>query len=316
MNSTNKEKLAELAALTQIYLLQNNTAQGRLLTDPKTFEFFQADAKKRKSVPQNIIPQTTIQNDKVTQDLSSSTAVSRIIPPVPKLAPKHNRLPLPLPQPTQQSVKHDPNIDTSLISQSAIEESSTAKDEKKSNKKKTFFELDPPKLIDTPDLNDIKQAVLIHLPGQKVIDEILSDQSVKSTFANWKDSALASEVVILSFNDNSKQNAFLFNIALAIKHQLASATVVSALQIDQEQGWEQLLQSKKLRLIIAAGHAIQAIPGAMQYYREMPKQGKSFLSKAPLYLISDIALYFKEPQLKSSLWQVLRDILKEREPSE
>ena len=63
--------------------------------------------------------------------------------------------------------------------------------------------------------------------------------------------------------------------------------------------------SSNLRLIIASDYGLYLQPKLMAYYREVTQQGKHFVNNIPLLLLSDLALYLKEPQLKSLLWRAI-----------
>ncbi len=66
-----------------------------------------------------------------------------------------------------------------------------------------------------------------------------------------------------------------------------------------------MTQSPDLRLVIASDYDLYLQPELMKVYREAPQQGKHYLNKTPLLLLSDLSLYLKEPQLKSLLWRAI-----------
>jgi len=155
-----------------------------------------------------------------------------------------------------------------------------------------------------------------HSPeGWKFYQSLFPDWSLSEAIPNdkialknknaWMKIQEATPVIILSFHDNEQQLTFLKNIAQAISLRLSSAQVISASQIEKENGWENLLNSPQLRLVIAGDYELYLHPKLMHVYREIPQHGRHFLGKIPLLLLSDLSLYLKEPQLKPLLWRAI-----------
>ena len=142
-------------------------------------------------------------------------------------------------------------------------------------------------------------------PNWVLSKTIPSDAMAQRNKNAWLKNQEISPVTILSFHDNEQQLTFLKNIAHAISLRLAPARVLSASKLEKENGWENILHSPHLRLVIASDYGLYLHPKLMHFYREVPQQGKHFLNKVPLLLLSDLSLYLKEPQLKPLLWRAI-----------
>ncbi len=143
------------------------------------------------------------------------------------------------------------------------------------------------------------------LPEVTVNETIPEDAVALKLKNSWRNEQTIPPVVILSFRGEEKELAFLKNVAHAISLRLAPARVIPASRWEKENGWEGMTQSPDLRLVIASDYDLYLQPELMKVYREAPQQGKHYLNKTPLLLLSDLSLYLKEPQLKSLLWRAI-----------
>ena len=118
----------------------------------------------------------------------------------------------------------------------------------------------------------------------------------KKEFPNYPVNPLTPsvDIAILSFNDLPTHQTFLKMLerALALRFGL-NVKVVSG------NGWG------SSRFVIAPDYGIWGDPLLSKNYREGDKAGKNFLGQIPLFLLTDLALYMREPKLKASLWCAL-----------
>lgn len=152
----------------------------------------------------------------------------------------------------------------------------------------------------------MKPAIQKNFPDLNLLREPPDDALAKSLRESWKETCSAAEVIILSFQETEKQSELLSQIANAITILIKPAKVLPAMKIEQEKGWEQLLASPSLKLLMASDYAIYGLPELMKHYRELSKTAEHFLGKIPLFLLADMSLYLREPLLKPSLWRALR----------
>jgi hypothetical protein len=145
--------------------------------------------------------------------------------------------------------------------------------------------------------------------GVAITQEIPSDEAAKKVKNSWRDALTPTDVVLLSFQEPPRQSAFLTQVANAIAVSHRPAKLLSALKIEQENGWDAFLTDSKLKLIIASDYAIYNLPQLMRHYRESSKTAEYFLGNVPLFLLADLSLYLREPLLKASLWKALSRIL-------
>ena len=189
-------------------------------------------------------------------------------------------------------------------------------------KRSKSIELEPMGSLEGVDLKDIRKFFEETLPSQVVLDDIPSDEEAKKIQKPLNKIIHISEVIVLSFNEVVKHRIFLENLAIAVDSSLTHAkgrstsdsgkpraSLISAVDLEQEIGWKGVLESKGLRLIIASHQGIYAFPELMEHYREVAKRGELYLGNVRLCLLSDLSLYFKEPKLKIDLWQALREML-------
>jgi protein required for attachment to host cells len=152
-------------------------------------------------------------------------------------------------------------------------------------------------------LSDIKKVLEAKFPSLVLLPNPPDDGEARKV--NEK---VLGEVVILCFDRQTPP--FLKNLAFAIQQEIASCSIVSAARLESEKGWENLLRQKHLKLILSSDYGLSGFPGGMQYFREVPKQAKSFLGNIPLLLLTDLSLYLKEPKLKPTLWRAICQMLK------
>lgn len=288
-----QESLLHLSALLRLYLSQEHQPGQRLYSDRETFEYFKTYALRKKGIP----------------PLSP--------PPVQKE----------IPQPLSPPVKTTPSSlldkkETSLAPQK-VETATLApilqkteftpepKEKKTAPKEKSFdhFVLEPMGKADPIDLSSVRKKLADLFPAMVTTDYIPDDREAKLKRFMWEKESIIPQVAVLSFNAPPKHEAFLNHLVEAIEKFGLTSKIINAHKIEEDGQWEQLLNHEDLRLTIASDYGINALPTLLKYHREVPKQAQHFLHKTPLFLLSDLSFYLKEPSLKSSLWKALKEIL-------
>lgn len=149
------------------------------------------------------------------------------------------------------------------------------------------------------DLNDIKAIMLDQFPKQEIVEDP----------AQFKRVSVPAQVLILTSDVSPKIATFLENLSIAISNHFGLAKVMAIKAIEREKGWEALLKSKDLRLILICAHDLEHTSSLKTFYQENLKQGTQKLGSVPLLLLNDLSLYLREARLKAILWSSLREIL-------
>lgn len=316
--NTIADKFLELASFSKLFILQEFDSKDAIPVNPKALHLLQNQQL------QNKIPPSS--QDKEKKQLLQSTPLTQPPKEIEKLKEKQSAPinkavnspvggpPASMP-PKQDSSSINTPLDAKHSGQEIAKEQlpcstlpltqalQTKKSEPK--EKKTLLQLEP--LTSPPPAQDIEMSRTIGeiLPGYITKKPLPSDLSAKDRILAWKEENIISPVIILAFSAHEKQLEFLKNLAKAISICLAPAKLLSAQKIEEEQKWDALLASSKLKLIIGSDYGMYSQPLLMKHYREQTKAGKHALGKVPLLLLSDISLYLKEPKLKSLLWRAI-----------
>lgn len=293
-----KKCYAELVSLTQLYLLKEHELKELKIVDPLIFAFFQ----KRMNRSSPPIPLKKNQQPVILSH-SSPTQISSNSKHAPAA-----RLPEPEPTPRklESSVSSSPSkpIPTKPVSPEKPPDIDQKKlDKAQADSKKFVFDpLDAPPIKNDLEIWKIFPTLF---PNCVLSDKIPNDTLAIKIKNAWLSEQTIPPVMILSFQDDERQLSFLKNIAQAISLRLAPARVFSAAQLEKEQAWEKILEPSTMRLVIASDYELYLQPALMRIYRESPHEGKHFLNEIPLLLLSDPALYLKQPSLKSLLWRAI-----------
>jgi hypothetical protein len=281
------EQYAELIALAQLYGHQERAEQEWINTNPSNYAFFkdiaQKSAKKPIQIPPPPIPQAI-----------NSPAPSVIQPLQPSLPKKQLSTPILEVKPPEPVIPSPSKTEAQPVS--------------KEHSHEKMPKLDPMVAPSTTDLNDMRKIVAEQFPHQSILEEPPSDQEAKIIGNAWRQAAKIPAIAILTFDEPPQHKVFLDNLAKALTLCHRPATLISAHKIEKDKSWDQLLESSELELVIAVDLSLRSKPELMKHYREISK-GKSTLGNKPLCLLSDIALYLKEPKFKAVLWKVLCDML-------
>lgn len=289
-----KNNFSELVALTQLYLLREYNPSDKLVIDPQTHAYFRNTMK------------NSVASPKINQE----------VPPIETQRTSYTsseKIPNVSPRVTQQPVQSNPKISapptvvTQQPSKPLPETIVQPVKDKPVKAQVRSFNLEPLQPTEaTNEWNDFKQVLNEHFPTYTINEKIPPDTRAQKIKSSWQMEQTIPPVIILSFNDQNNHLAFIKNIAKAITLNLAPARVISAITIEQENGWKELLNTPQLRLIITSDYGLYLLPGLMQHYKEVPKTAQHFLHRTPLLLLSDLSLYLKEPQLKPLLWRAIQ----------
>lgn len=172
-------------------------------------------------------------------------------------------------------------------------------------KEKTLALETPIKAHDS--LDDMRRLMQRVSPEMIVHHKVPSDQKAKRIKNSWKEKESIPDIPILTYG--TKHLSFLKNIAKAIEIHFAPSHIIDITSYEKEQRWDFFLGSQNLRLIIAPDTLLWGAKNLMTYYRENPEQKTRKLGDCPLLILPDLGLYFKDPFLKASLWNVLKQTL-------
>jgi len=291
MSNNPIELLAELINLTKKHIDQEFTASAaRVFSDSENYAYYKNYALQGKqAVKEN--PQPKPSEPLVTTKQTKSSPVYN--PPTKDIVSQPvaiekiaTELKAPLP-----SVKQ------------------TEKKEVLPTNKNQGLNLEPLVKINETDLADIKKLMVEKYPSQVILDDIPSDQAAKTHSRHYNGHLKVEEVVILSFNENTKQVDFLDNLARAISTMIAPCAVISANRIEFELGWQDFLNHQNLKRVIATYYGLSGSEELRNHFKEQNKNAKTFLGNIPLMLLSDISIYFQNPHLKANLWYEIKQFL-------
>ena len=161
-----------------------------------------------------------------------------------------------------------------------------------------------PKVFDDS-FSDIKKDIAQIFPSMSLAKP-LDDKIAKQKSQKYKLKNIAANITILAYRENEKFYKFLDKLSVALDIYFYPSKVVSAYLIEKENNWDIFLSQKEMFLIISADYTIFELPNLRKHYKEKPSLNEKYLNDIPLFLLPDISLYFKEPTLKSSLFQALK----------
>lgn len=173
-------------------------------------------------------------------------------------------------------------------------------DQEKEEPGKTFIELEIPK-SSPPQPNEETRKILKEIaPDLYYHESIPSDYKAKRIKEAWKEKRSTPAIPILF--QGMQFRSFVQRIAKAIDTVYGSCRLV---EITPQKKWDLFLESENLKLIIAPDTLIFGNKELLPFYQETPQQKKRTLGTIPLLLLPDLSLYYKDPYLKRSLWNVI-----------
>jgi hypothetical protein len=150
------------------------------------------------------------------------------------------------------------------------------------------------------------RTIIAHIaPALPIINQIPSDEKGRKISTRWKTKNQSAPISILSAGELPEHKAFLEEVSLALDVYFGPAKSIDAETIEKEKQWESFLSAEGLKLIVICDFTLWQLPHLMQFYKETPQSNSRTLGKTPLFLLPDLSLYLKDPQLKRSLWKAL-----------
>lgn len=160
-------------------------------------------------------------------------------------------------------------------------------------------------LISTPayDIQGFFSFFKMHFPHIPLREKPLCDSQAKLIKNQWKLDKEIAPVLILSRNHNPMEIQFLQNLAQAIAVRFTPAKLIFLDKIEKNQQWDDLFSPSNVKLVLSCIDYLYAQPELMEIYREEKDGEKQYINQIPLIPLSDLNIYFKDPQSKSLLWR-------------
>lgn len=166
--------------------------------------------------------------------------------------------------------------------------------------KKGAFEVEIPKSPSPEPTEGVRKILKEIAPELYLHDQPLSDYKAKRIKEAWKEKRGTPAIPILF--QGMQYRKFVEKIAKAIDTVYGSCRLV---EITAGKKWDDFLESDGLKLIIAPDLFIFGNKELLSFYQETQQQKIRKLGNIPLLLLPDLSLYFKDPYLKRSLWNVI-----------
>lgn len=298
-----EQRYVQLTALAQLYLLQEYSMNERIYADAKTYTYFLENTPRQ--AERTAHPPTHPQNlpaENTDRPSPNSTFNSAVQPPKhrdssPEAIPAVKTEPIAKAAPASKT-EMPAVVKPALATPQAIKDPTP----------QTTFALEPPPPFEATDFRDLRKILGSCRPNLKILDNVPNDAEAKNYAGSQANDA--PRAILLSFtHPPAKHEIFLENLATALRTYGMNFKVVEAKMIEKKSGWEALLKSTGLRLIIAAPNNYDSFPELKKYYKTTPSAPGKFLEDIPLIELRDIASYFRDPSLKQQLWQAIRDHL-------
>lgn len=162
------------------------------------------------------------------------------------------------------------------------------------------FQLEPPSLPPQEPTETLRKLLVSIDPELFLHDTPPSDALAKRIKEAWKEKRDTPTIPIL-FQGRSHR-PFVMNIAKAIDLTFATCRII---EVEPGKKWDLFLESPNLKFILAPDHLIFGTKELLPFYKEHPQEKKRYLGNIPLLLLPDLSLYYKDPYLKRSLWNVI-----------
>lgn len=166
--------------------------------------------------------------------------------------------------------------------------------------KKPGFELEPPSVPSKEPTESMRKILQEIDPDLFLHDSPPSDEGARRIKEAWKEKRDTPTIPILF--QGRKYRPFLESIAKAIDITFGTCRLI---EVEEKKKWDLFLESPNLKLIIAPDYLIFQAKELLPFYRENPQEKVRHLGEIPLLLLPDLSLYYKDPYLKRSLWNVI-----------
>ncbi|NGX51391.1 MAG: hypothetical protein K1060chlam2_01257 [Chlamydiae bacterium] len=127
-----------------------------------------------------------------------------------------------------------------------------------------------------------------------------SDARARRINEAWKEKRDTPTIPILI--QGRAYRSFVVNIAKAIDSTFGTCRLI---EVEPKKKWDLFFKSPNLKLIIAPDNLIFSSRELLPFYKENPQEKRRTLGDIPLLLLPDLSLYYKDPYLKRSLWNVI-----------
>lgn len=161
-------------------------------------------------------------------------------------------------------------------------------EKKEPQKSKQVFVPEPLAKAKEIDLSDMRAAVSNAMPQVKIADT--------------PKAASSPSIVLLALGETGEELLFLHNVASAIDRLLKPAEVVTLAKKEREAAWKALLNRPGLSWIIAFGEEVYTLPGIVK--------GKQKIGEISLLIQPAASAILRDPNQKTALWKLLKQILK------
>lgn len=157
------------------------------------------------------------------------------------------------------------------------------------------------------DFREVRNILSIVAPELNIIDEIPNDEIAQKIEMRWKTKNQSAPISILMFQEPNEQRALLEEISRAIDIYFGPAKIVHAEKIEKDKQWGAFLSCENLKMIVVCDYTLWQLNHLLEFYKEVPANRSRVLGKVPLFLLPDLSLYLKDPELKRSLWNALKE---------
>lgn len=222
------------------------------------------------------------------------TYIKGLLPPEEETCRVHLPPPSPKPQPKTESKPPPPPKPVIETAPPPVS------DQEKKEVKKDFIELEMPKSSPPQPTEEIRKILKEIDPNLYYHETVPNDYKAKRIKEAWKEKRSTPAIPIL-FQGRQFRN-FVGAVAKAIDTVYGSCRLV---EMTPQKKWDLFLESENLKLILAPDTLIFGNKELLPFYQEIPGQKKRTLGTIPLLLLPDLSLYYKDPYLKRSLWNVI-----------
>lgn len=240
---TSQERYLELLTFTKLYLQQEHASNDRILSEPETYTYFKTYAlQNQKNKTQSHQPkQPSIQTQSVAK--LPLTEISQVV--VNK--PFNNNSAVSMPS-TSQSTKYEAATDNVISEKSNVVPTAVkaplnaivpaTQSEKMSDNPRNstghVFNLELPAPLKPLDFSNLRKIIHEKLPLMRLVEQFPDDTEAKSLANLWSQEKKIPQVLILSFDENPKHQAFLANIRIALEVIGIDTQVANASKMERD----------------------------------------------------------------------------------